>query len=824
MLDKTLRNKTINPLPGYLQGWFAAQNWQVRPHQLAMVEAFSKSRSTLLIAPTGYGKTLSGFLPSLMDIHDRKAQGLHTLYISPLKALTNDIERNLMRPVQEMGLDITIESRTGDTPSHKRLRQRKRPPNILLTTPESLMLMLSYPDAPEVFGQLKCVIIDEVHSFAHNKRGDFTALALSRLEHLAPGYIRFGLSATVAEPEALSAWLTPTGHPAKIHQVKDDHKPDITLIETEARMPFAGFMAQYAVPDVYKAIAEAKTSIVFVNTRAQAELMFQFLWDANSENIPIGIYHGSLSKEQRRKTESMMAAGKLRSVVATSALELGIDWGDVDLVVQIGAPKGVSRLLQRIGRSNHRMDEASRAILVPSNRFEVLECRAAIQAIANGQLDGDMLLPGSQDVVVQFIVNCACSQPVKAEELYHQVIAAQPYHDLSRADFERLFAFAINGGYVLQAYDRFKRLELTEDGLAYTITNKQAILRHRQNIGVIVEAARLKVKKINKSGTGPTIGEVEESFAQQLTPGDTFFFAGHILEYIGIRDMFLECRPSRATEPKIPTYAGGQMPLSTFLADGVREVLHAPPTWQSLPEEVQEWLRLQQEFSHLPQPERLMVEHFPRQKRHHTLVYTFEGRKVNQTLGMLITRRMERMGLKPISFSVTDYALSLVGMRAMDEEQAKMLLSPDIMIDELEEWIVESPMLKRSFRHVAMITGLTEKRLPGKQKTMKQVTFSTDLIYDVLRRHEPNHVLLHVTRQDAERELLDVHRLGNLLLRYENKLDFQILDRASPMAIPIILDVRREAVHGEGVEDLLDQLSKQEEAELLMEDVRESLH
>lgn len=814
--------KSTFRFPLWLESWFAAQGWQIRPHQKAMLKAFKTAQSTLLIAPTGYGKTLAGFLPSLTDIQESHATGLHTLYISPLKALTHDIERNLLRPISEMGLHVTVESRTGDTPSHKRQRQRKKPPNILLTTPESLMLMLSYPDAPAIFGSLKCVVLDEVHSFAHNKRGDFTTLALARLLALAPEHIRFGLSATVAEPDALAAWLGASGKPAHVHEVKERRRPHITLLHAAARMPFAGFMAKYAVPEMYQAICDAKTSIVFVNTRAQAEMMFQFLWDANSHGLPIGIYHGSLSKEQRRKTEAMMATGKLRSIVATSALELGIDWGDVDLVVQVGAPKGVSRLLQRIGRSNHRMEEASRAILVPSNRFEVLECRAAIQAIKEGRMDGEVLLAGSRDVVVQYIINCACSAPVTAAELYRQVISAHPYRDLTREECERLFAFAINGGYVLQHYDRFTRLEQTEDG-TYTIASRQAAQRHRQNIGTIVEAARLKVKRVNKNGRGPVIGEVEESFAQQLASGDTFFFAGQVLEFITIRDMFMECRRATAKEPRIPTYAGGQMPLSTFLANGVREVIHTPNQWRILPEEVREWLRLQQHFSELPELDHLLVEHFPRQRRYHTLVYTFEGRKVNQTLGMLVTRRMERMGLKPLSFSVTDYALSLVGTRPVTEEQANALLHPDIVTDELEEWIVETPMLKRSFRHVAMITGLTEKRIPGAYKTMKQVTFSTDLIYDVLRRHEPNHVLLSVTRHDAERELLDVGRLAHLLQRYAGRITFLKLTRASPLAIPVLVDVRREAVHGEGMEELLAHISQQEEAEQMMEDVRDTL-
>lgn len=810
-------------LPAYLKTWFSNKGWTPRTHQLAMVEAFQKQRSTLLIAPTGGGKTMAGFMASLIDIAENGATGLHTLYISPLKALTNDIERNLMQPVSEMNLNVTIETRTGDTPSHKRVRQRKKPPNILLTTPESLMLMLSYYDALQIFGKVKLVILDEVHSFAPTKRGDFTTLALARLAALAPGHVRFGLSATVAEPERLASWLGRTGEPAHVLQVKQEVLPEVDLLSTEGRLPYGGFMAKYAVPDIYRALVKASTSLIFVNTRAQAELMFQMLWDVNEKKLPIAIYHGSLTKEQRRKTESMMASGKLRAIVATSALELGIDWGDVDLVLHVGAPKGVSRLLQRIGRSNHRMDEPSRAFLVPANHFEVLECQAAIYAIEEGKLDGEPILPGSEDVVVQYIINCACSGPVTEEALYQEVLNAPPYQALTPEIFVKLFQFAVNGGYVLKHYERYARLIPAEEG-GWQIASRAFAMRHRQNIGVIIEAARLRVLRLNPKRGGKVIGEVEESFAQGLSPGDTFFFAGEVLEYIRIRDMMLEVRPTPAREPKIPSYAGGNMPLSTFLADGVRSLLNDRKMWKPLPMSVKEWLKLQQEFSHLPGKERLLIEHFPYHSRFITLLYTFEGRRANQTLGMLMTRRMERMGLKPLSFSVTDYALSIVGLEPIDEKQSEALLSPSIVFEELEEWLAASPMLKRSFRRVATITGITEQRNAGARKTIKQVTFSTDLIYDVLRRYEPDHILLHITRSDAERELLDVQRLVEFLLRYQDKADHVTLERPSPMAIPILFDVRREVVKGAALEQLLEQAQLQEQAEDLMEDVRHALH
>ncbi|WKW49588.1 ligase-associated DNA damage response DEXH box helicase [Rhodomicrobium lacus] len=822
-------DSSAHRLPPYVEAWFASRGWTARPWQRAMVEAFSAGRSTLLIAPTGGGKTLSGFLPSLIDIHETRAEGIHTLYVSPLKALTNDIERNLTRPIAEMGLAVSVESRTGDTPQSKRARQRRTPPNLFLTTPESLMLMLSSPDAARMFAGLRAVIVDEVHSFAATKRGDFTALALSRLSALAPRAVRFGLSATVADPAALSSWLGPVGAPAALVQSGLPMQPDIRMLVPDGtRMPYGGFMARYAVPEIYDAIRRAGTSIVFVNTRAQAELMLQMLWDANEENLPIAVYHGSLSREQRRKAEAMMAAGKIRSVVATAALELGIDWGDVDLVIQVAAPKGVSRLLQRVGRSNHRLDEPSRAFLVPANRFEALECRAALAAIERGQLDGEAPGPGSLDVVAQHILSCACGGPVLPDTLFDEIRTALPYADLSRETFDRLFQFAIDGGYVLRAYDRYKRLTVLPDG-RYRIANQHVARRHRQNIGVIVEAARLKVVRLSGNGQrgvgrgGRVLGEVEEYFAQGLTPGDTFFFAGELLAFVGVRDMMIEARPAAGGEPKVPAYSGGQMPLSTFLADGVRDLLADPDEWRTLPADVREWLDLQARFSVIPPADRLLVEQFLEGRFHRTVFYTFAGRRANQTLGMLVTRRMEHLGQKPISFQITDYGLVVSHIVPATRDHIARFLAPDILGDELEEWILESPMLKRSFRHVATVTGLVEQQNNAARKSMRQMTISTDLIYDVLRRHEPDHILLKVTRRDAERELLDLKRLSELLTRYRDRFLFIELSRASPFSIPVLTDVRTEQVRGSGMEHLLAQAAIVHDAEDMMDEIREEV-
>ena len=379
-----LATATTSPpglLPAQFAAWFETRGWAPHPHQLQMLEAVGSGASCLLIAPTGGGKTLAGFLPSLIDLAGGAAgRGLHTLYLSPLKALAVDVKRNLETPVADMGLKVRLEARTGDTPSSRRQRQRRDPPDILLTTPESLALLLSYEDAPRIFGNLRFIVVDELHALAGTKRGDQMALGLSHLAALAPGHRRIGLSATVAEPEKLEGYL---GLPNKVRrvQVTGGAQPDIGILVSGARVPWAGHSARHAFPEIYEILKGVGTALIFVNTRSQAELVFQELWRLNEDVLKIALHHGSLSVENRRKVEAAMTRGDLRAVVCTSTLDLGVDWGSVDLVIQVGAPKGISRMLQRIGRANHRLDQPSRALLVPANRFELLECQAALEAI-----------------------------------------------------------------------------------------------------------------------------------------------------------------------------------------------------------------------------------------------------------------------------------------------------------------------------------------------------------------------------------------------------------------------------------------------------------
>ncbi len=779
----------------------------------------------LLIAPTGAGKTLAGFLPSLVSLTERGKippgsafTGIHTLYISPLKALAVDIERNLMKPVGDMGLPIRIENRTGDTPAAKRQRQKLNPPDILLTTPEQVALLLANGEAGRFFKDLKYVVLDELHSLVTSKRGHLLSLGLARLRQLAPTMQAIGLSATVADPMDLQRWLAPQREGENNHAglitVTGGARPDITILATGERVPWAGHSAAYAIGDIYKAIGETKTTLLFVNTRSQAERVFQELWTINDDNLPIALHHGSLDVGQRRKVEAAMSENRLRAVVATSTLDLGIDWGDVDMVIHVGAPKGASRLAQRIGRANHRMDEPSRAILVPANRFEVMECQAALDANYIGAQDTPPVGKGALDVLAQHVLGMACAAPFNPLSLYAEITSASPYATLTWETFERIVDFVATGGYALRAYERYAKIRKTPEGF-WRVSNPMIAQQYRLNVGTIIESPMLNVRMVKHNARGAlgrggmALGKVEEYFIEMLSPGDTFLFSGKVLRFEGIREN--ECLVSQGfkLDPKIPSYNGGKFPLSTYLAQQVRRMLADPGRHATLPDQVRDWLSLQKDLSMLPKEDELLIETFPRGSRHYMVIYAFEGRLAHQTLGMLLTRRLDRAGLKPLGFVATDYSLAVWGLEDMGaaftsgQPGLSSLFDEDMLGDDLEAWLNESFLLKRTFRNCAVIAGLIDQRHPGKEKSGRQVTVSADLIYDVLRSHEPDHILLEATRNDASTGLLEIERLGDMLARIKGHITHRPLDRISPLAVPVMLEIGKEAVNGDAQDFLL---------------------
>ncbi|RYJ00632.1 MAG: DNA ligase-associated DEXH box helicase, partial [Acetobacteraceae bacterium] len=563
----------------------------------------------------------------------------------------------------------------------------------------------------------------------------------------------------------------------------------------EGRLPWGGHMGLASMPEVYRRIGEARVTIVFVNTRAQSELCFQALWRLNDDNLPIALHHGSLTIEQRRKVEAAMAAGKLRAVVATASLDLGIDWGAVDQVIQVGAPKGVARLLQRVGRANHRMDEASRAVLVPANRFEVIECTAALEAVRHGDLDGDPPRPGGLDVLAQHVLAMACHAPFHPDDFFAEVTRAAPYAALSRRDFDDVIRFVEDGGYALKVYERFRKLFRDAEGLVH-VRDTRVARQLRMNLGTIVETPLIKVRLRG----GPVLGEVEEWFVSTLVAGDCFIFAGQTLRFEALDAMSAIVSRGGEGDPRVPAYAGARLPLSTWLAARVREILHDPKKWRLLPEPVRDWLRLQKKQSALPEKDGMLVETFPRGGRWFMVAYCFEGRLAHQTLGMLVTKRMERLGFGPLGYLATDYVLAT--WSAFEPTDVEQLFEEDILGEELEEWMAESSMLRRTFRNIATIAGLLEKNYPGQEKRPRQMTMNADLIYDVLRKHEPDHVLLRATRQEAAGGLTDVARIGLVLARAKGRIKHMPLDRVSPLAVPALIEEGREWVAG-GAEDAL---------------------
>lgn len=790
----TLQN--MSTLPPQFTDWFASRGWSIHPHQQHMLERADEP-ALLLIAPTGGGKTLAGFLPSLTELADGKHKGLHTLYISPLKALAADIKRNLRTPIDEMALPIRVEDRTGDTSQTQKKRQRADPPHILLTTPESLALLTSYEDAPRMFAGLKRVIVDEIHSLAESKRGDQMFLALSHLQAICPDMRRVGLSATVEDPDAIAHLLAKHPDPCAILHADPGPAPDIQMLVTNDAPPWSGSGGKYAIPAVLEQVKAHKTTLIFHNTRAQAEIFFHNIWLANETGLPIGIHHGSLDRQQREKVEHAMVAGELKAIVCTGTLDLGIDWGDVDLIIQIGAPKNVKRLVQRIGRANHRYNAPSKALLVPANRFEVIECVAALEAVRAGALDGDPRGAGPRDVLCQHILIVAAAGPFDADALFHEIRTAGAYTSLSRAEFDACLDFCATGGYALRAYDQWKRLQERADG-QWQLRDPRAAQRIRMNIGTIQDTDALKVRYRGRGGK--PLGEIEEAFAATLTPGDTFLIGGQIVRYDSLREMTVQVTRDAAKKPKIATFAGTKFATSTQLSHRIIDMFQRD-TWPELPAHTADWLALQRRVSRLPEPGRLLIESFPHDGHAHTAVYGFAGRNAMQTLGLLLTKRMEETGLNPLGFLATDYAILIWGLDALRDPAP--LLDINTLRDGFEQWLGGNAVMKRTFRASATIAGLIERNTPSARKSGRQATFSSDILYDTLAKFDPDHLMLDITRQEAMRGLVDFGRIEEMVARIGDRIDLIELDRVTPLAAPLFLEVGRVPIKGHAEEKLL---------------------
>ena len=784
-------------LPQKFQNWINKRNWGLHTHQIDVLTN-SDRKSQLLIAPTGSGKTLSGFLPTLIELDRVNFSGLHTVYVSPLKALAADIKRNLMIPIEEMGLNIKVEDRTGDTTAKIKRRQRIDPPQILLTTPESLALLISFPEANALFANLERIIIDEIHALVENKRGHQLLLAISRLQSISKNLRKLALSATVDHPQEIAGFISENDNNCPIIFAEPGPDPNISMLQTTASPPWSGAGATYAVPDVLEQISKHKTTLIFHNTRAQAEIFFHNLWLNNQDNLPVAIHHGSLDLAQRKRVEAAITKGELRAVVCTGTLDLGIDWNEVDLVIQVGAPKNIKRLVQRIGRANHTYNTPSKAIIVPANKFEIVECQAALEAVRDKDLDGEPIASGSLDVLCQHILLVACSGKILPAKLFEEIKQIGAYKNLTHEEFKECMGFCIDGGYALKRYEQWHRLKLDHSG-NLILRDPRIANKIRMNVGTIQDTETLKVRTHRRSG-GKPLGEIEEAFAASLTKGDTFLIGGNIVRFESLREMIVEVTHNANKQPKIATFMGTKFATSTKLSDRILDSFENQ-SWKDLPADTVNWLNKQKEFSQLPVRNSLLIETFFRKSRHYLVVYGFAGRNANQTLGLILSKKLEELNLAPLGFVANDYATLIWGLEKV-ENPIQLFKFSEIELG-LDKWFSGNALMKRTFKAVASVSGLIDRNLPGLRKSGRQTTFSSDILYDTLVKYDPTHLLLKITKDEAMKGLIDFSRIEEMFKRVDDNIIHKNLPHVSPLAAPMLLEVGTIPIEGQARELLL---------------------
>ena len=784
-------------LPQKFQNWINKRNWGLHTHQIDVLTN-SDRKSQLLIAPTGSGKTLSGFLPTLIELDRVNFSGLHTVYVSPLKALAADIKRNLMIPIEEMGLNIKVEDRTGDTTAKTKRRQRIDPPQILLTTPESLALLISFPEANALFANLERIIIDEIHALVENKRGHQLLLAISRLQSISKNLRKLALSATVDHPQEIAGFISENDNNCPIIFAEPGPDPNISMLHTTASPPWSGAGATYAVPDVLEQISKHKTTLIFHNTRAQAEIFFHNLWLNNQDNLPVAIHHGSLDLAQRKRVEAAITKGELRAVVCTGTLDLGIDWNEVDLVIQVGAPKNIKRLVQRIGRANHTYNTPSKAIIVPANKFEIVECQAALEAVRDKDLDGEPIASGSLDVLCQHILLVACSGKILPSKLFEEIKQIGAYKNLTHEEFKECMGFCIDGGYALKRYEHWHRLKLDHSG-NLILRDPRIANKIRMNVGTIQDTETLKVRTHRRSG-GKPLGEIEEAFAASLTKGDTFLIGGNIVRFESLREMIVEVTHNANKQPKIATFMGTKFATSTKLSDRILDSFENQ-SWKDLPADTVNWLNKQKEFSQLPVRNSLLIETFFRKSRHYLVVYGFAGRNANQTLGLILSKKLEELNLAPLGFVANDYATLIWGLEKV-ENPIQLFKFSEIELG-LDKWFSGNALMKRTFKAVASVSGLIDRNLPGLRKSGRQTTFSSDILYDTLVKYDPTHLLLKITKDEAMKGLIDFSRIEEMFKRVDDNIIHKNLPHVSPLAAPMLLEVGTIPIEGQARELLL---------------------
>ncbi|MFN5946207.1 MAG: ligase-associated DNA damage response DEXH box helicase [Phycisphaerae bacterium] len=813
----------VGPMPtplARIEAWFAHNRWTPWQFQRDAWSAYADGKSGLVQVPTGSGKTYAAFLSPLMQLmaEDRRtpldASRLRILYVTPLRAVTRDIELALKRPVDDLKLPFRVESRTGDTSSATRAKQRTRMPEVLVTTPESLALLLTREDAADQFSQLACIIVDEWHELLVSKRGTLLELSLTRLREFAPSMRTWGMSATLPNSDDALRTLVGTQDQNAV-VVRGDMSRAINvraiIPDDLSRLPWAGHLGLNMLPDVLKELSLDVPTIVFVNTRSQSERWFAAISFQRPDWVDrMALHHGSLDREERERVEAGLKTGDIRIVVATSSLDLGVDFSPIEKVVQIGSPKGIARVIQRAGRASHRPNADCEIACVPTHHLELVEIAAARQSIAAGEVEARHAMSAPLDVLAQHLVTCALGGGFREDQLFDHVRRAWSYRHLKREEFGWAMHLVCEGG-VLHAYPQFRRITRCEDGVC-RVLNKRIAQTHRMNVGTIVADGTLDIVY----NTGRRLGTIDENFITNLRAGQRFVFAGKTLQFIEIRDCVVFVKPATGNVATTPIWAGTKLPISESLAAGMRDALEqlCAGVADSAPAELlaaRQLAQTQLRFSRIPAHDELLIETAQSREGSHLFVFPFEGRLVHAGLAAILALRLARRVQGSFSISVNDYGLEILSAESYPFKElfGPSLFSSESLTDDAAASVNMSQLAKVAFREIARVAGLVLQNIPGAKKTGKHVQASSTLIFDVLAQFDPQNMLL----EQARREVLDRHfegsRLGRCMSRLaQAKIVMVETQRFTPLSFPLV--VEREAAKL-STEDVLARLRKMRE-------------
>ncbi|NJL75621.1 MAG: ligase-associated DNA damage response DEXH box helicase [Saprospiraceae bacterium] len=797
---------------------FGKKVGQPFPFQIETWETYLAGYHGLVNAPTGSGKTYSLLLPILLEHLQNPSQekGLRAIWITPIRALAKEIQAASQRAIQGLGLEWKAEIRSGDTSSSERQKQKKNPPELLITTPESLHLLLAAKEYPKFFKHLQVVVVDEWHELVGSKRGVQIELALAHLKGILPTLKIWGISATIGNmDEALAILLGGSLQMGKHKIVRANIKKNILvesiLPDEIEKFPWSGHLGIKLLEKILPIIAQSKTTLIFTNTRAQCEIWYQNLLEVEPDlSGQIAMHHSSISQELRDWVETSLHEGLLKAVVCTSSLDLGVDFRPVETIIQIGSPKGVARFLQRAGRSGHQPGAVSKIYFLPTNSLELIEASALRTAIAENEIEARLPYLRSFDVLLQFLVTLAVSDGFLSEKILDEVKQTLSYQSISLTEWQWCLSFIKDGGSSLSAYDEYRKVEQDESG-TYKVTSKKIAMRHRLSIGTIMSEAALRVTYVS----GGHLGTIEEWFVGQLKPGDVFWFAGKSLEFVRIKDMTVQVRKSSKTKGKVPAWLGGKLMLSSELSHHFRAKIDLMAQGIYNDEELkklQPLMELQAKRSHIPRSEELLIESFSSKEGHHVMIYPFEGRAVHEGLSAVVAHRIAQ--IKPISFSIAmnDYGFELLSDQEIPLDQALKngLFSTQQLSQDIQKSINATELAKRRFRDIASIAGLVFKGYPGEQKKERHLQASSQLFFQVFHDYEPNNLLLQQAYEEVMTFQLQEARLRQVLERIQHQTITQSNPKkATPFAFPIITDRLRERLSSEKLEDRIQKMKLQ---------------